>query len=77
MAHDAEYSLDQPPASQADCSVELDPDLHRWFQDLARCCGGEATALVNAVLRDHVRRSAEPLERTLRRVLREELRKAG
>lgn len=66
------------PAPEPRLSVPLDADLLRWFQDLAlRSGGGDHESLINAVLRDYVRRSGEPLERTLRRVLREELRKAG
>ncbi|MBS0394979.1 MAG: hypothetical protein JSR54_10155 [Proteobacteria bacterium] len=59
------------------CAVHLDTDVHAWFEGLALRSGSDLAALVNAVLRDHVHRAGEPLERTLRRVLREELRKAG
>jgi uncharacterized protein (DUF4415 family) len=59
-------------------SIALDADVLRWFEELAlRSGGGDHESLINAVLRDHMRRAGEPLERTLRRVLREELRKAG
>jgi uncharacterized protein (DUF4415 family) len=64
-----------PPARHP---IALDADLLRWFQDLAqRNANGDHESLINAVLRDYMCRSGEPLERTLRRVLREELRKAG
>jgi len=33
--------------------------------------------LINSALRDHIKRADEPLEKTLRRVLREELKKVG
>jgi uncharacterized protein (DUF4415 family) len=83
MRDDADYSSGQRgatvlPAPQAQRQVALDADLLRWFQDVAlRNGGGDADSLINAVLRDYMCRSGEPLERTLRRVLREELRKAG
>ena len=65
------------PAPQARRAIALDPDVIRWFEDVAHRNGGDHESLINAVLRDYMCRSGEPLERTLRRVLREELRKAG
>ena len=66
------------PVSEVRLTVALEPDVLRWFEDAAlRGGNGDHESLINAVLRDHIRRSGEPLERTLRRVLREELRKAG
>lgn len=38
---------------------------------------GNYQSLINAALREHITHQREPLEATLRRVLREELRKAG
>ena len=37
--------------------------------------GGNYQTLINNALRDHVQQRQEPLEETLRRVLREELQK--
>jgi uncharacterized protein (DUF4415 family) len=82
MSDDADFASGQrgaalsppPPARRL---LALDADVVRWFEDVALRSGGDHEALVNAVLRDYVRRAGEPLERTLRRVLREELRKAG
>ena len=39
--------------------------------------GGNYQSLMNQALREFIKRSKEPLESTLRRVIREELRKAG
>jgi hypothetical protein len=39
--------------------------------------GGNYQSLINHALRDFVDRSREPLESTLRRVIREELRRTG
>jgi hypothetical protein len=39
--------------------------------------GGNYPSLINAALREHMRQAQEPLEKTLRRVLREELKRAG
>jgi len=49
-----------------------------WFKaQVDAAGGGNYQTLINSALVDHIKREAEPLERTLRRVLREELRKAG
>ena len=65
-----------PPSLAATAS--LDEDVRAWFLERAGLAGEAGLgALVNSVLREHIRRSGEPLERTLRRVLREELRKVG
>ena len=82
MREEADFSSGQrgatlSPAPQARRPIALDPDVLRWFEDVALRNGGDHESLINAVLRDHMCRSGEPLERTLRRVLREELRKAG
>ncbi len=67
-----------PAVSSARRSVALDPDVLGWFEEAAlRNGSGDHASLINAVLRDHMCRAGEPLERTLRRVLREELRKVG
>jgi uncharacterized protein (DUF4415 family) len=59
-------------------TIRLDDDIVAWFKRrVHEAGGGNYQSLINAALRDHVRRTDEPLERTLRRVLREELRKAS
>jgi len=65
------------PAPEPRREFAVDADVGHWFEDAARRNGGDAESLMNAVLREYMCRSGEPLERTLRRVLREELRKAG
>ena len=55
-------------------TIRLDGDVVAWFkQAVHRAGGGNYQTLINAALRDHVSRTVEPLEETLRRVLREEL----
>ncbi len=67
----------QSPSPPARHPVALDADVLRWFEGVALRNGGDCIALINTALREYMCRSGEPLERTLRRVLREELRKAG
>jgi hypothetical protein len=79
MRYDADLSAeadDYTPAARR--PLPVDSDVYEWFLDRARRSGHEDVAtLINAALREHIRRADEPLERTLRRVLREELRKVG
>jgi hypothetical protein len=79
MRFDADPSMDADELTpQARRPVPLDSDVCEWFRDRAERSGhSDVAALVNAALREHIRRADEPLERTLRRVLREELRKVG
>ena len=79
MRHDVDPSMDtEGPTAQARYPMPLDSDVYDWFRERAERSGhSDVAALVNAALREHIRRADEPLERTLRRVLREELRKVG
>ncbi len=59
-------------------TIRLDDDLLNWFRDeVDRMGGGNYQSLINLALRDFVGRRREPLEDTLRRVVREELKRAG
>jgi len=56
-------------------TIRLDDDVLAWFKrQVHKAGGGSYQALINAALREHAHRREEPLEATLRRVLREELR---
>ncbi len=58
-------------------TIRLDEDLLAWFRDqVERAGGGNYQSLINEALRQYVRNAQEPLERTLRRVIREEIRRA-
>jgi uncharacterized protein (DUF4415 family) len=59
-------------------TIRLDEAVLEWFRaQVDAAGGGNYQTLINAALQEHIKREAEPLERTLRRVLREELRKAS
>lgn len=65
-----------PPTSTT--PVAVDDYVAGWFRNRADRTGHpDFQALINAALHDYICRVEEPLERTLRRVLRDELRKAG
>ncbi len=66
------------PKGKVRITIRLDEEVLDWFKaQVDAAGGGNYQTLINATLVDHIKREAEPLERTLRRVLREELRKAG
>mgnify|MGYP006331204215 FL=1 len=59
-------------------TIRLDEEVLEWFKaQVDAAGGGNYQTLINAALVDHIKRQTEPLERTRRRVIREELRKAG
>ena len=55
-------------------TIRLDDDLLEWFREQAHAVGGGSyQTMINAALRDYVTSSQEPLKKTLRTVIREEL----
>lgn len=55
-------------------TIRLDEDTIQWFRDQAHASeGGSYQTQINLALREYVASRQEPLEDTLRRVLREEL----
>lgn len=60
------------PARKTRITIRIDEDVLTWFRRRAAVGGhGGYQSLVNLALRDYIER--EPLEATLRRVIREEL----
>jgi len=66
------------PKGKTRITIRLDDDILGWFKEqVEKAGGGNYQTLINAALLEYIRRADEPLEKTLRRVLREELRKAS
>ena len=66
------------PTGKTRITIRLDDDLLDWFHgQVDKAGGGNYQSLINQALRHFVDRSREALEPTLRRVIREELRRAG
>ena len=62
------------PAGKSRITIRLDDDVLDWFRrQVDEAGGGNYQSLINRALREHIERSLEQLESTLRRVLREEL----
>ncbi|HEV8581032.1 MAG TPA: BrnA antitoxin family protein [Thermoanaerobaculia bacterium] len=63
------------PSGKTRITIRLDDDLIQWFKDQVHAAGGgNYQTLLNNALREYVEGKREPLEETLRRVIREELR---
>ena len=62
------------PAGKTRITIRIDDNLLQWFRKQVHASGGGSyQTLINAALKDYVGSKREPLEATLRRVLREEL----
>ncbi len=61
-------------AGKTRITIRLDDDILAWFRAQVHAAGGgNYQSLINKALRQHIEQKREPLEATLRRVLREEL----
>lgn len=66
------------PPGKTRITIRLDNEVLQWFKNqVHQAGGGSYQRLINQALREHIARHDEPLEETLRRVLREELQHAG
>lgn len=64
------------PPGKTRVTIRLDDDVLEWFRgEVDKAGGGSYQTLINRTLRDHMNQSREPLKKTLRRVVREELRR--
>jgi uncharacterized protein (DUF4415 family) len=79
---DSEYDFSQGkrgavepiPSGKTRITIRIDDDVLAWFrQQVDLQGGGNYQTLINDALRQHIQQKREPLEETLRRVLREEL----
>jgi uncharacterized protein (DUF4415 family) len=62
------------PTGKARITIRLDEDILDWFRaQVDAAGGGNYQTLINDALRMYVQQRKEPLEDTLRRVIREEL----
>jgi uncharacterized protein (DUF4415 family) len=67
-----------PEPGKSRITIRLDNTVLDWFRRKAHEAGGASyQGLINEALVGHMTAAHEPLERTLRRVIRDELRKAG
>nr|AUN35897.1 hypothetical protein [uncultured bacterium] len=66
------------PKGKSRVTIRLDDDVLAWFRgEVEAAGGGNYQTLINDALRQHIARAREPLEETLRRVIREEIKRAS
>lgn len=65
------------PKGKTRITIRLDEDVVEWFkQQVHAAGGGNYQTLINTALREYIEEAREPLEETLRRVIRDELKTA-
>jgi uncharacterized protein (DUF4415 family) len=66
------------PKGKSRITIRIDDDVLEWFREQVNAAGGgNYQTMMNTALREHIAHQTVPLEKTLRRVIREELRKRG
>ena len=66
------------PPGKTRVTIRLDHDVLDWFrQRVDDAGGGNYQTLINEALRSFMRQKQESLETTLRRVIRDEIRRVG
>jgi uncharacterized protein (DUF4415 family) len=66
------------PPGKTRVTIRLDNGVLDWFRNqVDETGGGNYQTLINDALLEHIGRRREPLESTIRRVVREELRRTG
>ena len=66
------------PKGKSRITIRIDDDILDWFREQVNAAGGgNYQTMINTALREHISNRTMPLEKTLRRVIREELRKRG
>ena len=66
------------PKGKTRITIRLDADVIAWFRtQVDEAGGGNYQTLINDALCHHIARGREPLEETVRRVVREEIRRAS
>ena len=68
----------KPDPNKTRITIRLDGDIIDHFKEQVHAAGvGNYQTLINDALRAHIQMLSNPLEDTLRKVIREELRHAG
>jgi uncharacterized protein (DUF4415 family) len=68
----------KPDPNKVRITIRLDADVIEHFKNLVHEeGGGNYQTLINQALREHIQAHDKSLEDTLRRVIREEIKKAG
>lgn len=67
-------AIEPTPPGKTRITIRLDDEVLEWFREQVHSAGGgNYQTMINEALRQHIQQNREPLEETLRRVVREEL----
>jgi uncharacterized protein (DUF4415 family) len=65
-----------PAPGKTRITIRLDDEVLTWFRNIVNeSGGGNYQTLINNALRDYISQKQEPLEKVIRRVVREELKR--
>jgi uncharacterized protein (DUF4415 family) len=68
----------KPDPSKVRITIRLDADIIDHFKNIVhKAGGGNYQSLINDALREHIQAHDKGLEKTIRKVIREELKAAG
>jgi uncharacterized protein (DUF4415 family) len=66
------------PPGKTRITIRIDNEILEWFRNIVENQGGGSyQAMINKALHEYIEKSGEPIEETLRRVLREELQQSA
>lgn len=78
FSHGKRGAIDPTPPGKTRITIRLDTDILDWFRNQVNLAGGgNYQTLINHALRQYIQQREEPLEEILRRVVREEIRRAA
>ncbi len=67
-----------PATGKTRITIRLDDDILAWFRETVQGAGGgNYQTLINDALREYLQEKKEPFEKVVRRVVREELKRAA
>jgi len=67
-------AVNPTPGNKVRITIRLDKDIVEWFKSrVEESGGGNYQTLINNALREYITHRDEPIEKVLRRVVREEL----
>jgi uncharacterized protein (DUF4415 family) len=66
-----------PEPGKTRITIRIDTDILDWFRNkVNESGGGNYQTLINQALREHIQQNNRPIEEVIRKVMREELRRA-
>jgi uncharacterized protein (DUF4415 family) len=67
-----------PSANKERITIRLDRDILEWFRSsVEKAGGGSYQSMINDALRAHIANEEQPLEDLIRRIVREEIKRAS